>query len=274
VSGHYADNTPFANLPLSSLPHDAVPVTLNVAETQPLFFSSLGVFSATSGGQLFAQSTSPTITLGTLSATLVNLTSPGGSIVGAPGTATRITSTGDVYLSAQGNVAQAVDAGSGAITPLKVQIGGTLVSATAGGAIGILQVNGNLTFDTGSIVSTGGNVRIEVPNGSPVQNLNGCDPSAGACTAITANGIQIVSGVVVGSANQRMGLKLGTGDLSVSAPSGIYLTIDGSANVESLNDRGGGQRGRDRRRPEPGEDHLVGPGQHLHPGRRVCPGRR
>ena len=222
----------FTDLAFNQLPPDAVPVTLNVAETEPLFFSALGTLSITTPDDLFAQSTSPLVTIGTVSAALVNLAVPG-DIYGAS-TSSEISSTGDTYLTATGDIAEAVNATTGVITPLDVNIGGTLVSARAGGDLGLEQVTGNLTFETGSIFATD-NILLVVPSGDLVQLLAGCDPTTNACIGISGNGIdlQVPTGAV-GTANTPLDLGLGTGDLTVLAPNGIYLTIAGSVNVESL----------------------------------------
>ena len=245
VSGTISGGGTFSNKPLDAIPSGGTAVTLSVSENAPLFFAGSNELSINTPGNVFVQSTSPTAVLGSVkgcqgtkngpaaAGCQVNLTSPG-TILGGTTTGTRIdTGTGDLVLTAIGDVAQS-DNDQGTITPLAVQIGGTLLSADTGGDLALEQLTGDLTFLTGSIASSG-TILLDLPHGVLSQNLNGCNPSNTFCIGISGNGVdlQVPTGNV-GSANSPLQLKLGTGLLSALAPNGIYINTDGSAAVGSL----------------------------------------
>ncbi|MGH3264547.1 MAG: hypothetical protein ACRDNS_21415, partial [Trebonia sp.] len=217
VGGTFAGGGTFSGYQLANVPVGASLTTLSVAETAPLFISALGLFSSNSGGKLFAQSTIPTLTVGTVVAgSDAHLVSPG-SILGGP--LASVKTGGALTLNAVGDIAQSVDP---TVTPLTIAAA-ELASVRAGGQVDLIDRAGDLVIDTGAVLAAGGPAQLTATAGSIVQQLVGCDPSAGACVAVTGDGIVLNAGDQIGSATTLLGVSLSGGALTATAPKGIYL---------------------------------------------------
>ncbi|MGH2926891.1 MAG: beta strand repeat-containing protein, partial [Solirubrobacteraceae bacterium] len=153
-----------------------------------------------------------------------------GSILGGP--LASVKTGGALTLNAVGDIAQSVDP---TVTPLTIAAA-ELASVRAGGQVDLIDRAGDLVIDTGAVLAAGGPAQLSAPGGSIVQDLVGCDPAAGACVAVTGEGLELQAPTgQIGSATTFVGLALtGAGALTATAPKGIYLETSGSATVDAL----------------------------------------
>ncbi len=213
---------------------------IDVVQTSPLFVSAATAFNANVGGVLYVQSSTQNLILGSIQAGMSVELAAAGSILSA-GTATpQISTPGDLTL-----LAGSGDLGT-STSPLVVQIGGTLVSAHAGGDINLDQVagqgpaNGNLIIEQ---IVAGGSATItadgSIENGNM---LTGGTPTATQWN-VSAPSVKLVAGAAggpdgsIGSPSEPLVVipALNTTSLSLTAMALNGLFIDSLGTLNSLN---------------------------------------
>jgi hypothetical protein len=162
---------------LGSVPNGVTLTSVDIAQTAPLFISATGRFSASAQGDIYVQATTGaqagggSLNLGRVTATgAVNLQAPQAITVATasgsttPLNAVQIETGGDLTLSAAGG-----SIGSAA-TPLTYQIGGRLVSASAGAGdaylvkpTGDAQIGRIFAQGTASIRANAGSITSYLP---------------------------------------------------------------------------------------------------------------
>jgi len=232
------------------VPEGVTPYKLVLPQNAPLFVNALGTVSVSAVGSIYLQSTASDLTVGQIRSTssvgVVDITAPS-SIKAAPG---------GVGVSAAGNLV--LLAGNGSIgeaaARLPITVGGTLLSATAGGSV-FLTHSGNLVYGqvyasenanvaaSGSIESSpdasgiisGGSVALQAGTTiglvAPVKVVLA---STGALAA-TAVGSMAVAGSADGSVFSAASMQSTTGniDLNVSgdAKLGVLTATQGTVGV-------------------------------------------
>ena len=191
---------------------------LSVKQLAPLFVGAGGTFNATSDtGTVFVQSTSPDLRLGFVSAatdasliTAQNITSAGthSPQIHAGHDLTLLAGAGDIAASHSGS----------SHAPLLIQVGGTLLSASAGQLLDIQETTGNLSF---SRIASGGDSFVSVPNGSLLQTT--------AAIGVGADNLTINVQNAIGTASQHVSILLPAPSGRLYADAGGNVWIDGAS---------------------------------------------
>jgi sugar lactone lactonase YvrE len=223
------------------VPSGVTPTRLKLPQTAPLFVNALGAVSVNAVGSIYLQGTSDNLTIGTINATspssVVDITAPGSILAGSSSPA--IQTAGNLLLLA----------GNGSIgtaqKPVTLAVGGTLLSATAGGDA-YLWSTGNLRYGqvyAGGTASVAANGSIEYsPEASGVISADVVALSAGTTIGASApvsislgdggtfSGSSTGSMRIVGTARDDV---FQTGSVTSTA-GGIDLVTTGDAAIGSL----------------------------------------
>ena len=207
---------------------NSVAVTeVDVAQIAPFFVGALGTLTASAGASAFVQSTTQNLTLDSVTAgTDASITAPG-SIRSAGASSPQVTTAGNLTLLAGGDIAASVSAG--VASPLMIDVGGVLRSASAGGHLSLEQTTGNLTFDA---ISAKTDATLLIPAGSLFQNTP-------LITDIIAPTLTVTASGAAGTPTDPIEVKI-SGQLNVTAPQGVYIGTLGTTqapntlNVESI----------------------------------------
>jgi hypothetical protein len=251
---------------IDTVPLGVTLTSVDIAQTAPLFISATGTFSGSAQGDIYLQATtagqagSGSLKLGAVAATgQINLQAPQAiTVATAPGGATplhavQIQAGTDLTLSAAGG-----GIGSAA-TPLTYQIGGRLISASAGaGDAYLVKPTGNaeigrifaqgtasLTASTGSISGYLPGVAISARN--VVLSASGNVGSATTAFAVQSANDGEISGQIGGSGwistptlasqsaiAQRIGALTANGSLTLSADAELRVLRSASAMTGAL----------------------------------------
>jgi hypothetical protein len=179
---------------------------IRVKRTAPFFVDASGTFHATASGAVYVQSTATDMTVGLVTAQgAVSLAAPG-HLLAASNVAPHVVSPGDVRLQAgTGNIAGS-DSGAPS-SAFVLRITGRLTAATAGGAIFLRQLGGDLQFER---IDADGDVRVDVPAGSLLQQAVG--------TGIKGDAIRLDVAKTVGTADTVIQVELSTTRTCSSRP--------------------------------------------------------
>ncbi len=193
---------------------------LSLTQTAPLFVAATGTFNATAGASVFLQSTGSAgqdLSIGRVTTTSgdVNITAPqniqsagtSGLQIKTPGNLTLLAGTGDL--------------GTDESTPLVVQYGGLIESASAGQDIYLQQIGGDLNFDR---IVANGTVQLTDLQGGLYQEIADLPLVASSLTFNVQNGVN-------GSGpNSKMPLPL---EVQLSSPATIVGQAGKSINIDS-----------------------------------------
>ena len=198
--------------------------SIQVNQTAPLFVSAIGTFNATSDtGSVFAQSTSPNLNIGFVSAaTDASLVAPQ-DILSAGTSATQIHTGHDLTLLAAAGDLAATSSG-GSHTPLVIDVQGTLVSAGSGGILDLQQNTKTLSFER---IAAGGDAFLTVTGAGHnlIQTVNG--------VGIAADNLTLNVNHDIGTSGQAVTILLAGGTLTADAGNNIW--IDESAGSSNSN---------------------------------------
>jgi hypothetical protein len=251
---------------IGTVPTDVTLTSVDIAQTAPLFISATGTFSGSAQGDIYLQATTGaqsgggSLNLGRVTATgAINLQAPQAITVATvpnsmtPLNAVQIETGGDLTLSAAGG-----GIGSAA-TPLTYQIGGRLISASAGaGDAYLVKPTGNaeigrifaqgtasLTASAGSISGYLPGVAISAQN--VVLNASGNVGSATTAFAVQSANDGEISGQIGGSGwistptlasqtaiAQRIGALTAAGSLTLSADAELRVLRSLTATAGAL----------------------------------------
>ncbi|MCY3016429.1 MAG: Ig-like domain repeat protein [Planctomycetota bacterium] len=191
-----------------AVPLGVTPTRLKLPQTAPLFVNALGAVSVNAVGSIYLQGTGDSLTIGTISATspasVVDITAPGSILAGSSSPA--IQTAGNLLLLA----------GNGSIgtaqKPVTLTVGGTLLSATAGGDA-YLWSTGNLLYGQ---VYAGGTASVAA-NGS-------IDYSPEASGVISADVVALSAGTTIG-ASAPVSVILGDGGMFSGRSTGAMRIV-------------------------------------------------
>jgi hypothetical protein len=198
---------------------DGVTLTgIQVKQLAPLFVAVTGSLSTHAGGVAFIQSTTPTLTLNHVAAGGdVSITAPQDILASTSSTLHIVTPGNLTLLAGTGQLGDGPDA------PLDIQVGGELLSASAGTDLSLDQTKGDLLIGvvfakgTTTLTSTG-----SIFNGGGTNA-----PIAGTSVTITSN-----SGGI-GTISSPIAVTEGTdGKLSVDAKGDVFMT--GAVKLDSV----------------------------------------
>jgi hypothetical protein len=251
---------------IETVPLGVTLTSVDIAQTAPLFVSATGTFSGSAQGDIYLQGTtggqagSGSLNIGRVTATgQINLQAPQAiTVATAPGSTTplapvQIEAGGDLTLSAGGG-----GIGSAA-TPLTYQIGGRLVSASAGaGDAYLVKPTGNAEIGrvfaqgTASIRANAGSITSYLPGvavsaQTVLLNASGDVGSATTPFAVQSANDGEISGQVGGSGwistptlatqtavAQRIGALTAAGSLTLSADAELRVLRSVSATTGAL----------------------------------------
>ncbi len=231
------DNT--VTFELGQQPAGVTLTDLSLTQTAPLFVAATGTFNASAGSSVYLQSTGPAgqdLTIGRVTAGGdVNITAPQ-NIQSAGTSSVQIVTPGNLTL-----LAGTGDLGTNASTPLVVEYGGLLESASAGGDIDLQQIDGNLSFDR---IVANGTVQLTDLQGGLYQQVTDLPLVASSLTfhvAAGVNGIDPTDEMIVpleiglsspatiaGQAGNSINIDNVQGSLTVAGPTSINgVTVEG-----------------------------------------------
>jgi len=189
-----------------------------VSVTEPLFVSVAGSLNAQVEGALYVQSTTEDLEIGqVIAGGAVNITAPR-NIVSAGTESTQIKTSGDLTLLAGiGNL------GTSASDPLVVEVGGQVELALAGRDLNLELVGGDLRL---ARAVAGQTAQLDVPDGNIVSE------NAGVVVRSQALDLEVAGGV--GTANGRLVIQLGSGDLTGTVVHSVYIESAVALNVGHL----------------------------------------
>lgn len=251
---------------LGTVPNGVTLTSVDIAQTAPLFISATGTFSGSAQGDIYLQATtagqagSGSLRLGAVTATgQINLQAPQAiTVATAPSSTTplnavQIQAGTDLTLSAAGG-----GIGSAA-TPLTYQIGGRLISASAGaGDAYLVKPTGNVEIGrifaqgTVSLTATAGSISGYLPGvaisaQNVVLNASGNVGSASTAFAVQSADDGEISGQIGGSAwistptlasqtavAQRIGALTANGSLTLTADAELRVLRSLTATTGAL----------------------------------------
>ena len=211
---------PISPVASGSQPPGFVLTGVHLIQTAPLFVSATNTFNATAGTSVYVQSTAENLNIGQVQAGGdASITAPG-SIQSAGTHSTQIITSGNLSLLAGlGNL------GTNATTPLVLNMGGILESATAGQDIDLEQNGGNLDFDR---IVAGRAVQITSPYGGLFQEISNL-PVVATSLVFDVNGAVDEPAGVNGSGSPAAPL-----EIQLSAPAELAGSASGSINIDSV----------------------------------------
>lgn len=251
---------------INAVPIGVTLTSVDISQTAPLFISATGTFSGSAQGDIYVQATTGaqsgggSLNLGRVTATgAINLQAPQGiTVATAPNSTTPLNA---VQIQA-GTDLVLTGAGGGigsAATPLTYQIGGRLVSASAGAgdaylvaAAGNAQIGRIFASGTASLTAASGSIQSYLPGvaisaSNIVLNATGNVGSAVTAFAVQAAGDGEVSGQIGGSATLstptlasqsavalRIGALTAAGGLSLAADAEVRILRNLSATTGPL----------------------------------------
>ena len=194
---------------------------LSLTQTAPLFVAATGTFNATAGSNVYLQSTGSAgqdLFIGRVTTTggEINITAPR-NIQSAGTSSPQIVTPGNLTL-----LAGTGDLGTASSTPLVVQYGGLLESASAGQDIFLQQINGDLNFDR--IVANGA-VQLTDLQGGLYQRITDLPLVASSLTFNVQGGVNGFDG------NSKMVLPL---EIQLSSPATIVGQAGNSINIDNV----------------------------------------
>ena len=209
-----------------TLPFGVVSLTgIEVKQLAPLFVNVTGTFDATSDhGTVFVQSTQSDLKVGFVNAaTDASLIAPQNIMSAGTHPSLQIQTGHDLSLLAGAGDIAATHSGL-SHTPLKIQVGGTLLSAGAGHLLDLQETTGDLRFQR---IASGDDSFLSVPNGSLLQVVDGI--------GIGADNLHITVQNAVGTSLQKVTILLETPDGRLYTDAGGNVFIDGSTGLVNVN---------------------------------------
>ena len=234
------------NFELGQQPTGVTLTKIILTQTAPLFVAATGTFNATAGNSVYLQSTGSSgqdLNIGRVTTTGgdVNITAPR-NIQSAGTSSPQIVTPGNLTL-----LAGTGDLGTNSSTPLVVQYGGLLESASAGQDIFLQQLGGDLNFDrivangAAQLTDTQGGLYQRITDLPLVASsltfnvgagVNGFDPNSKTVVSLE---IQLSSpATIAGRARGSINIDSVGGSLTVAGPTSIN-----GAPVEGLNSSSG-----------------------------------
>ena len=194
---------------------------LILTQTAPLFVAATGTFNATAGSNVYLQSTGSAgqdLAIGQVTTTAgeVNITAPR-NIQSAGTSSKQIVTPGNLTL-----LAGTGDLGATSSTPLVVQYGGLLESASAGQDIFLQQINGDLNFDR---IVANGTVQLTDLQGGLYQQITDLPLVASSLT------FNVHGGVNGFAPNSKMVVPL---EIQLSSPPTIVGQAGANINIDSV----------------------------------------
>ncbi len=196
-------------------------VSLTVNRTLPFYVNATGQFDLTAGGSAFLQS-QPDMQVGTISVSGDARLASAGSILAAMGGGNFQIGRN---LTLQANSGSLGTAGTTPVA-LNLNVGGTLLAASAGQDVAINWLNGD--FAVGQVIAKG-DVYLNAGAGSLLQQGSG--------VAVSGRNIKLNARDTIGRAGRALQVEqqsAAAGVLSGSAGQGIWLTTEKALSVGSL----------------------------------------
>jgi filamentous hemagglutinin family protein len=194
------------------------PTAFQISQTAPVFVNASGKLTATAAGVTYLQSTGQTLSLSQVTAGgNVSITAPQNILASASGT--QITTPGNLTL-----LAGSGSLGSSAL-PLTFQIGGTLLSASAGQDAYLKAVGGDMNIGQ---VFAGGTASLNAVDGGIHTTLSGL--------AVVGDSIVLDARDSVGSSTTALQLQVGTGTLSGSIGGSAWILSPSTSDALAVGD--------------------------------------
>jgi filamentous hemagglutinin family protein len=195
------------------------PTAFQISQTAPVFVDASGKLTATAAGVTYLQSTGQTLSLNQVTAGgNVSITAPQ-SILNAGTSSTQIITSANLTLLA----------GSGSLgsstSPLTFQIGGTLLSASAGQDAYLKAVGGDMNI---GLVFAGNTASLNAVDGGIHTTLSGL--------AVVGDSIVLNARDSVGSSTSALQLQVGAGTLSGSIGGSAWILSPGASNALAVGD--------------------------------------